>query len=164
MIIFDEFRARGHPNITARHRTTLEITKEDYLTKRGDCIIAIKSEKSVRDLDEEIKEAVRKGWHIALIIKTNDFVDYTIGVGDPMLTLDDPNRLIIRKSRYIDNKTLMIRANKAAVDLNRKLIEKLRREDALVNISVIGSDNLNELMGYIDSLIKNYLFNKGLGL
>ncbi|HIP58595.1 MAG TPA: DUF371 domain-containing protein, partial [Archaeoglobus profundus] len=31
--------AWGHPNITAKHRTTLEITKDEELSIRGDCII-----------------------------------------------------------------------------------------------------------------------------
>ena len=33
--------ARGHPNIRATHKTTLEVTKEKELSPRGDCIIGI---------------------------------------------------------------------------------------------------------------------------
>ncbi|HIP75502.1 MAG TPA: DUF371 domain-containing protein, partial [Thermococcus paralvinellae] len=35
----------GHENIKATHKSTLEITKEDFLTPRGDCIICIKADK-----------------------------------------------------------------------------------------------------------------------
>ncbi|RLF17024.1 MAG: DUF371 domain-containing protein, partial [Thermoprotei archaeon] len=40
MEIVEEIIAWGHPNIRALHRSTMEITKEPYVTPRGDCIIA----------------------------------------------------------------------------------------------------------------------------
>jgi hypothetical protein len=41
MRIFEKIEAWGHPNVSANNRTTFEVTKEDHLTRRGDCIIAI---------------------------------------------------------------------------------------------------------------------------
>ncbi|MHA1410910.1 MAG: DUF371 domain-containing protein, partial [Candidatus Odinarchaeia archaeon] len=52
---YEEFKARGHENITATHPTTLEITKDMKLTPRGDCIIAVGSEKALFDFSDEIK-------------------------------------------------------------------------------------------------------------
>lgn len=45
-------KARGHPNIKATHRTTIEVTKDNYLTGRGDCILGIDADKSLKDMKE----------------------------------------------------------------------------------------------------------------
>jgi len=50
---------RGHENVKATHRSTLEITTEDFLTPRGDCIICVSADKSLRDLSDDFKEALR---------------------------------------------------------------------------------------------------------
>ena len=42
--------AKGHKNILATNRNTVEITRESHLSKRGDCIIAVASNKGVGDL------------------------------------------------------------------------------------------------------------------
>ncbi len=39
-----KFSCYGHPNIKATHVKTLEITKDDGLSERGDCIIGIKAD------------------------------------------------------------------------------------------------------------------------
>ena len=44
----EAFWAMGHELISATHGTTLEITKEGHLTKGGNCIVAISSEKGAR--------------------------------------------------------------------------------------------------------------------
>ncbi len=52
----EEVTASGHENIEATHPTTLEITKERGLSRRGDCIIAVGADKSLADFSEEFKE------------------------------------------------------------------------------------------------------------
>ncbi|MEM2818033.1 MAG: DUF371 domain-containing protein, partial [Archaeoglobaceae archaeon] len=49
MIIF-EVSAFGHPNISAKHRTTLEVTKDNEISKRADCIIGVNANKSVSEI------------------------------------------------------------------------------------------------------------------
>ena len=49
------FRAWGHENVRATHRSTFEVTKDDYLTPRGDCIVGIRSEAAARDLPEWLR-------------------------------------------------------------------------------------------------------------
>ncbi|MGB9674949.1 MAG: DUF371 domain-containing protein, partial [Nanopusillaceae archaeon] len=34
---------KGHKLVKATHKSTLEITKDNFLTERGDCIIGINS-------------------------------------------------------------------------------------------------------------------------
>ena len=37
------FNCYGHENITARHKTTLEFTKDEDLSLKGDCIVGVKA-------------------------------------------------------------------------------------------------------------------------
>jgi hypothetical protein len=41
----EKINAVGHPNVLATHEKTIEITKEDFLTPTGDCIIGINADK-----------------------------------------------------------------------------------------------------------------------
>ncbi|WP_054857609.1 DUF371 domain-containing protein [Vulcanisaeta sp. JCM 16159] len=139
-IVVDEIRAWGHVNVRARHRTTIEVTKDDYLTPRGDCIIGIKANKGLLDISPELKEVIRKDGSIVIaIFVVDDYFDYVIGMGSSRLTLSNGSKLIIRRSGYVDDATLMIRANKAAIDLDRRLIDRLKKESPLT-VYIIGVD------------------------
>ena len=39
-----KFSILGHENILATHKNTLEFTKDDFVTKTGDCIVGISSD------------------------------------------------------------------------------------------------------------------------
>jgi hypothetical protein len=122
------FYAWGHFNVKATHRTTLEITKEEHLTPRGDCIIAIKSEKSVSDLDPEVKQAIRcEDAKVSLMLRLLDLEEVISGRGSERLLLMSPLSMVCRKSDYICPRTLMIRCDKAAIDISRELIEHLKK-------------------------------------
>ena len=139
-VVIDRVRAWGHINIKARHRTTIEITKDNYLTPRGDCIIGIRADKGLSDIRPELKEIVKKDGSIIIVIfMVDNYFDYVIGMGSSKLTLSNSNKLIIRRSNYIDDATLMIKANKAAIDLSRNLIDRLKKEDPLT-IYIVGVD------------------------
>lgn len=69
----------------------------------------------------------------------DDYLDYVVGMGSSKLTLGNDNKLIIRRSNYIDDATLMIRANKAAIDIDRRLIDRLKKESSLT-VYIIGVD------------------------
>ena len=119
-------KARGHSLIKATHKSTFEITKDGYLTPRGDCIIGIMASHSVSDLPEELKEHLKASGKISIILEVDGKRDEIIAYGHPDLKLTDKRSVVIRKSDYIDDRTLAVRANKAARDINRSLIEKLR--------------------------------------
>ncbi|MEX2702348.1 MAG: DUF371 domain-containing protein [Candidatus Baldrarchaeota archaeon] len=136
--VVEEIRAYGHPNIRATHRSTLEITKEENLTPRGDCIIAIKANKGLYELSNEFKKIARKdGSKIKLIIEVEGLKEEITGYGSSKLTLNHPTDIVCRKSSYTCSRTLMIKANKAAIDLNREIIKKLKNPDTPVKIILI---------------------------
>lgn len=130
----------GHENVRATHRSTLEITKEDYLTPRGDCIICIKATKSLKELSDELKEALKKGAKIKIRIIVDDIVDELEAFGDERLSFESDVSMVIRKSDYVDGRTLAIRANKAAKDINRELVEKLKNPGQKVIVELIVCD------------------------
>ncbi|MGC9130530.1 MAG: DUF371 domain-containing protein [Pyrobaculum sp.] len=122
----DVFTARGHPNVTARNQKSLEITKDPYLTKRGDCIVACCSEKAAGELAGDVLGALARGGVVVLILDTGSRWDYVIGE-TPMATPTSKWRIVVRKSGYIDDSTVAIHADKAASDLDRGLVAELRR-------------------------------------
>lgn len=126
------FKARGHPNVRARHRTTLEVTREDYLTPRGDCIIGVSSEVAAADLPGWLKEGLRRGLPAVALLYSGGRLDAVAGWGDPRMTLDDPVRMVFRRSDHVGPETVMVRASKAAAHLDRGLVESLRRGGELI--------------------------------
>ena len=119
--------AYGHPNILAAHKTTIELTREDFLNKTGDCIIGVRADTSLADLDNGFKELLRRGKRIRISLECNGLKDVITARGDPRLTFKDKTSMVIRKSDYICDRTLCVRADKAAKDLDRNLIEELRK-------------------------------------
>jgi hypothetical protein len=139
MIAYDEIYARGHPNIKATHRTTLEITREKHLTPRGDCIIGVASNKAARDLNSDLKKILRRPDSIIVIIlRTNNHMDYILAIGSEKLILSDDKRIIVRKSTYVEPATIAIRSNKAARDIDRGLIDELKSNDTILRVRIIG--------------------------
>jgi hypothetical protein len=131
------FSARGHENIEATHKTTFEVTKEATLTKRGDCIIAVESTKAAANLPFEFKEAARKeGAKITVTIEADELKEAVKAKGSPQLQFMHPTDLVVRKSSYVCSRTLAIRADKAASDFSRKLVEKLKDPNQEVKVTL----------------------------
>lgn len=127
--------ARGHPNISAKHKTTLEITTKKELTPKGDCIIAVGSNKGLNQLSGSFKKLAKKvDSTITMIIRIDNQTEIIRGRGDPHLTFNHPHDLVVRKSSYSSDRTLMIKADKAAIDLNRELVEMLKFPEREIEI------------------------------
>jgi hypothetical protein len=117
--------AKGHPGITARHRTTFMITKEREVGPRGDCIIGVDADRAGPDLPPELKKAVRAGRELVIALEVEGMVEKVRAQGDTLLTLDHPTDLVVRKSRFICGRTLAVGADKAAADFQRKFVAAL---------------------------------------
>uniref|UniRef100_A0A7C1NYD9 DUF371 domain-containing protein n=1 Tax=Thermofilum pendens TaxID=2269 RepID=A0A7C1NYD9_THEPE len=139
ILAVDRLYARGHPNIKALHRTTLEITKDDYVTPRGDCIIAVGASKAASELCDELKRAIRSGGYVTLILilRPHNLVEVVRGVGAPTLTLEDPRSIVVRKSSFTDTRTIAIRSDKAAVDLDRSFVERLKDSNSSLEVLIV---------------------------
>ena len=138
MPVVEVIRARGHRNVRATHRSTFEITRDESVTPRGDCIIAVAADKACADLNPHLKSALRaRNARVEILIQCAGTTVTVRALGSPNLVLSDPRSIVVRKSQYIDARTLAIRANKAAADFPRPLVSLLRRgEPVLVTVSV----------------------------
>ena len=119
---------KGHQNVLATHPTTFEITKENFLTQRGDCIIGISANKSLVDFNSTFKKLVMSDDSTLIIVIAVEGVghDVVIAKGSQNLLYSDETRIIVRKSTYTSPNTAGIRASKAAADLDRNLIRGLK--------------------------------------
>lgn len=137
--VSEKFLAWGHPNVRATHRGTIELTREESLTPSGDCVVGVAAEKACRDLSEPLKRALSRSEARVYICLTCGGEEATIlARGDRRLSLDSEICMVIRKSSYICERTLAVGANKAAGDLSRSLVERLKEGNRLsVKIEVI---------------------------
>lgn len=132
------FHAWGDPLITAVHRTTIEITKERMRSLRGDCVVATRSELALRDLPEDFKRMAKaEKARIGLIIQAEDLSEEVWGWGHPSLSFESEKEMVARKSGYICGRTLMIHSDKAAVDLDREIVKKLKKRDTRITLTLI---------------------------
>jgi len=127
----------GHENILATHKTTLEFTKDTHLSKKGDCIVTVAADKGLADLSAEFKEKLRKSHaKLTLTIEAGGIIEQVNAHGSPQLILNHPIDMVIRKSDYVCNRTLAVHADKAAQDLSRDLVEKLKNPKQKVKITL----------------------------
>jgi hypothetical protein len=128
----------GHANIHATHKTTLEFTKEKHLSKKGDCIIAVAADKAIADLSPKLKANLRKPKaKLTILIEAGGIAEQVQAQGSGKLILSHPTDAVIRKSEYVCSRTLAVRADKAANDLSRELVEKLKNPEQKVKMTLI---------------------------
>jgi len=124
-IFSEKIQFRGHPNILGTHRNTLEITKDEEISKRADCIIGVKASKGCSDLDPRILTHINSGGKLEFEITVGNLSFHFTGFGFPDLELSDPREIVLRKSDFLSPRTLAIGCDAAAVDVPREIIHLL---------------------------------------
>lgn len=138
VLAVDVVKARGHKLVKATHRSTLEITRDSYLTERGDCIIGIMADKAAFNLSHSVKSALCKPHsRLLMLLYSNGTIDYILAEGAPDLSFEDRRRIVVRKSSYVEPSTIAINASKSARDLDRELVESLKRGNELLAFLVV---------------------------
>ena len=129
--------ARGHANILATHRSTFEITKQSDVTRSGDCVVAVSANKAVSDFSEEFKKVLHSAnAKLTLLLEAEGISEMVKAHGNPRLILTHSSDTVLRKSSYVCARTLAVKADKAACDLSRMLVEKLRDPRQQVRITL----------------------------
>lgn len=135
--IVEVIHAFGHPNILASHPTTIMITKERQVTKRGDCIVAVDADKSVADLSIEFKRALRQPKAKLIVeLEVDGLKGEITAFGSPELKLNHPNDLVIRKSEFVSDRTLAVKADKSSGDLSKAVVEKLKNPKQQITLTL----------------------------
>lgn len=119
-----EFTIQGHENTLSEHKTTLEFTKDEHLSKRGDCILGVNATFS----------KYRKGKKLLVEITTNKYSDSISGYRNTSFT--STREMVLRKSNFEDARTYMIHCNKAAKDIDRKIITHLQHPNKKATVSI----------------------------
>jgi len=116
----------GHPMVRSQHPTTIEITTEEHLSEKGDCIVGVGADKGCYQLDERLKAALREaGSKVLVRILVGPETFELRAEGDPRLELSHPREVVIRKSRFLSGRTLAVGADAAARDVPRSIVEML---------------------------------------
>jgi len=114
------FHAWGDEGITATHKTTFEITKDDYVTIKGDCIIGINS-----DFDgEALRQFVKKFTKVRIILRTGALKQVINALTNP--DFDDDREFVVRMGVHKDKRTFAICADKSAKYLDREFVDALQ--------------------------------------
>jgi hypothetical protein len=131
------FRALGHQNVRSSHTTTIMITRDEHLTARGDCVVAVAAEASLSGLPEEMKEAARaRDAAITLTLEVGRMSFTVTGRGHPSLSYSSAADMVARKSLYTCGRTLMVEADKAACDLPREMVRLLQSPSSEVKVTL----------------------------
>jgi len=119
-------RAHGHEHVAGEHQSTLELTTDDYLTPAGDCILGIEADRAPTDFDDEFVEACRDAdATITLVLDADGHRDTVTGSGHPDLAFENDRSMVARTSTYVDDRTVLVDADKAAADVDRDLVAAL---------------------------------------
>lgn len=128
---------RGHPMVRSEHPTTIEVTTEEHLTENGDCIIGVASDKGCAQLSVSVRDGLRRtGSRVLVRIKVGSVSFAVHARGDRRLQLTNPRDIVIRKSDFISERTLAVRADASARDIPREMISALRDPAAVGSLEI----------------------------
>jgi hypothetical protein len=141
--LIEQILAYGHENILATHPTTLMITKDKEITKKGDCIIAVGANKAVSDLSLEFKQKLCESDYVKLnvLIQVDNLIEQITAYGSTVLDFSDSVDMVIRKSNFASNRTLAVKADKAAINLHREFVKKLGTPRQQIKITLSLNDS-----------------------
>lgn len=124
------FKAKGHENILATHKRTLEFTKDKNLSLDGDCIVGVGADFSL----DELKGLIARHKQLCMRIEAGGVSDETVFTANP--SFDSEREIVLRMSEFGSDRTLGFRAGKSAAQLDRKLVEKLQDPGREVKVEI----------------------------
>ena len=113
-------------------RWNFEIKGRSDIRYKGEITVPFPPESRISGVEKEIQ---KDGSKIELILETENNNDVITGFGSSKLTLNHPSDMVCRKSDFTCSRTLMIKADKAARDLNVDLINDLK-EGATLKVTI----------------------------
>lgn len=143
-MITEEIKCRGHQNVTSKHKSTFEVTKDENLSIKGDCIIGVSADKSCDDLSDEFKKALAAdGSILETTLKCGGFTCTIHSKGSSKMTLSHKKDLVWRKSAFVCSRTVGIYSDKSAKDIPEELISALSKgEEMTVILKVTPADEV----------------------
>jgi uncharacterized protein len=129
-LVQDDVVFHGHPNILSFHKKSVEITRDGDLSRSGDCIIGVGSNKGCGLLDQRLRNAIgTDSAQIRMEIIVDELSFIIIGRGNCDLLALDKRDIVIRKSRFCCPRTLSVSCDKAASDIPSEMVKRLKNSD-----------------------------------
>lgn len=125
------FKAFGHRNVLATHKSTYEFTKESELTKKGDCIVGVRS-------DFDTKALVK-------LARENNSARLRIFFRDEEVFWDEfilnqnfksEGEVVIRMSNFLSERTLGIKCMKSAKQIPRGIVKRLQNPCSTIRVVI----------------------------
>jgi hypothetical protein len=130
--VVEEIPFVGHAMVRATHEKTIEITTEEHLTLRGDCIIGVGAAKGLSQLSPSMKSALRSDHarvRFTIVAPGGTFSFAARGSKD--LSFESPTEMVIRRSDFVCGRTLAVRAESSAREIPRGLVGTLKSPEAV---------------------------------
>ena len=121
------FVCRGHPNVTATHDKTLEITRDADISRRATCVIGVASLH-----DDRALLALRGEVEVTLEC---DGVRDSFGAAISPFFLGDSS-LVFRRGAGLRGRTVAFDATKTAATLDRALVARLGSSDRELRVTI----------------------------
>ena len=121
------FVCRGHPNVTATHDKTLEITRDADISRRATCVIGVASMH-----DDRALLALRGEVEVTLEC---DGVRDSFGAAISPFFLGDSS-LVFRRGAGLRGRTVAFDATKTAATLDRALVARLGSSDRELRVTI----------------------------
>ena len=129
-------KAKGHGNILSTHKSTWQITREDHLSTKGDCIIGISSNKACESLPNWMKNHLQNSGKIKISLVVGDIEFIGTAEGHSDLTLEDDIDMVFRKGSFFSPRTVAINSSFVARDLPSDMIVQLQNPNSTLIVKI----------------------------
>jgi hypothetical protein len=103
--------------------------------------VAVKSSSAVQNLPEDLKRVLSSSsGRGRLALRVGKFEFTVEGRGSPGLTFSHETDLVVRKSAFVSDRTLMIRADKSSIDIPRDMVRMLQDPTNRVTVEISVTD------------------------
>ena len=143
---------QGHRNILGLHRNTIEVTKDNEISRRADCIIGVMATKACSDLSDPLKQYIQSGGHLCFEIIVGEEIFAFQGKGSNTLNLINDRELVLRRSNFSSERTGAIGCSAAAIDIPRSFIGKLQNPNSNGQLKITAFPDQEEKGNMIWSL------------
>ena len=117
----------GHENVRSLHPKSIEITTDEHLTVKGDCIVGVRASCGCLGIPDEMKSLLQDSQsEVICTILVGEHSFRITGKGSEKLTLTNPHDIVIRKSNFTCPRTLSVSCDVAADSIPPQMIDALQ--------------------------------------
>ena len=117
----------GHENVRSLHPKSIEITTDEHLTLKGDCIVGVRASCGCLGIPDEMKLLLQNPEsEVICTILVGEHSFKITGKGSEKLSLTNSHDIVIRKSNFTCPRTLSVSCDVAADSIPSQIISALQ--------------------------------------